>query len=82
MQETIKTSPFYANYGIHPEYEAIDHMIQWNRKPTEHMSELHKTLRSEIITTKLRQKESYDQHRKPDPNLQSGDLVWLLPKNI
>jgi len=30
----------------------------------------------------LRQKEYYNIHRKPDPNLQSGDMVWLLPRNI
>jgi len=27
-------------------------------------------------------KEYYDAGRKPDPNLQSGDMVWLLPRNI
>src|ERR1700710_88853 len=82
LQETIKTSPFYANYGIHPKYEAIDHMAQWNQTPTEDMSHLHETLRMEIVTTQLRQKEIYDQHRKPDSNWKSGDKVWLLPRNI
>jgi len=27
-QETIKNTPFFANYGIHPEYEMIGHLIQ------------------------------------------------------
>src|SRR5713226_5612635 len=35
-----------------------------------------------MVTAQLRQKENYDLHRKPDPNLQSGDMVWLIPKNI
>jgi len=35
-----------------------------------------------MVAAQLRQKEYYDLHRKPDPNLQSGDMVWLLPRNI
>jgi len=27
-QETIKNTPFFANYGINPEYEMIGHLIQ------------------------------------------------------
>ena len=30
----------------------------------------------------LRQKESYDRHRKTDPNLKSGDMVLFLPRNL
>jgi len=26
--------------------------------------------------------EYYDQHRKPDPNLKSGDMVWFLSRNV
>jgi hypothetical protein len=46
------------------------------------MSQLHETLREEMTEAQLRHKENYDQHRKPDPNLKSGDMVWLLPRNI
>jgi len=35
-----------------------------------------------MVAAQLRQKEYYDLHRKPDPNLQSRDMVWLLPRNI
>ena len=35
-----------------------------------------------MVTAQLRQKDYYDLHRKPDPTLQSGDMVWLLPCNI
>ena len=34
------------------------------------------------MATQLRQKDIYDQYWKPDPNLQSGDMVWFLPRNI
>jgi len=30
----------------------------------------------------IRQKEYYDQRRKPDPNLKSGDMVWVLTRNV
>src|SRR6195952_5814100 len=35
-----------------------------------------------MVAAQLRQKEYYDQLSKPDPNLQSGYRVWLLPCNI
>jgi len=35
-----------------------------------------------MTEAQLRHKEYYDAGRKPDPNLQSGDMVWLLPRNI
>ena len=46
------------------------------------MENLHQTLHEEMKTAQLRQKENYDQHRKPDPNLKSGDMVWLILRNI
>ena len=46
------------------------------------MENLHQRLREEMTTAQLRQKENYDKHRKPDPNLKSGDMVWFLPRNV
>jgi len=43
---------------------------------------LHELLRNEMVAAQLRQNEYYDLHRTPDPNLKSGDMVWLLPRNI
>ena len=60
----------------------IGHLIQGKQKKPEEMSQLHELLRNEMVAAELRQKEYYDLHRKPDPNLQSGDMVWLLPRNI
>ena len=81
-QETIKNTPFFANDGIHPEYEMIGHLSQGKQKKPEEMTLLDESLRKEMVAAQLRQKEYYDLHRKPDPNLQSGDMVWLLPRNI
>jgi len=81
-QETIRNTPFFANYGIHPEYEMIGDLIQGKQTRQEEMRQLHESLKNEMVAAQLRQKEYYDLHRKPDPNLQSGDMVWLLPRNI
>ena len=81
-QETIRHTPFYANYGINPEYETIGHLMQGNDTPLKEMSQLHDVLRAEIAEAQTRQMEYYDQHRKPDPNLKSGDMVWFLTRNV
>jgi len=60
----------------------IGHMIHGKRTKSEEMTQLHESLKNEMVAAQLRQKEYYDLHRKPDPNLQSGDRVWLLPRNI
>jgi len=35
-----------------------------------------------MVGVQLGPKEDYDLRRKSDPNLQPGDRVWLLPRNI
>jgi len=46
------------------------------------MTQLHESLTNQVVATRLLQKEYYDLHRKPDPNLKSGVMVWLLACNI
>jgi len=79
-QESIKRTPFFANYRVNPEYQTIGHLMQGNITPPEDMSQLHDTLQAEMTEAQLRHKGYYDAGRKPDPNLESGDIVWLLPK--
>jgi len=81
-QESIKRIPFFANYGVNPEYQNIGHLMQGKITPPEDMSQLHDTLQAEMTEVQLRHKEYYDAGRKLDPNLQSGDMVWLFPRNI
>ena len=81
-EETIKTTPFYANYGRNPEHQLINHMIMGKETTAENMENLHQTLREEMKNAQIRQKENYDQYRKPDPNLKSGYMVWLIPRNV
>jgi len=60
----------------------IGHLIQGKQTKPEDRTQLHESLRNEMVAAQLRQKESYDLHQKPDPNLRSGDMVWLLSRNI
>ena len=46
------------------------------------MSQLHDILQAEMTEAQLRHKEYYDAGRKPDPNLPSGDMVLVFPRNI
>jgi len=46
------------------------------------MSQLHDTLQAQMTEAQIRHMEYYDRQRKPDPNIQQGDMVWLLPRNI
>jgi len=52
-QETIKNTPFFANYGINPEYEMIAHLIQGKQTKPEEMSQLHASLRNEMVAAQL-----------------------------
>ena len=55
-QETIKTTPFYANYGRNPEDQLMNHMIMGKETTAENMENLHQALREEMKTAQLRQK--------------------------
>ena len=56
--------------------------MQGEKSKPEETPQLYEWLQNEMGAAQLWQKEYYDQHRKPDPNLQSGDMVCLLPRNI
>jgi len=59
-QESTKRTPFFANYGVNPEYQTIRHLMQGKITPTEEMSQLHDTLQAEMMEPQLRHKEYYD----------------------
>jgi len=45
---------FFANYGIHPEYEMIGDLIQGSQAKPQEMTQLHQSLRNEMVATQLR----------------------------
>ena len=52
-QKTMKSTPFFANYGINPECLMICHLIQGEQVEPEEMTELHESLRNELVATQL-----------------------------
>jgi len=56
-QESIKHTPFFANYGVNPEYQTMGHLMQGKTTPPEDMSQLHDTLQAEMTEAQLRHKE-------------------------
>jgi len=56
--------------------------MQGQITPPEDRSQLHDILQAEMMEAQLRHKKYYDTGRKLDPNLQSGDKVWLLTRNM
>jgi len=81
-QENTKHTPFFAKYGTNPKYQAIGHLIQGRITSPDDMSQLHDTQQAEMTEAQMRHKEYYDAQRRPDPNIQQGNMVWLLPRNI
>ena len=43
-QETIKTTPFYANYAINPEHQLIKHIMTQKITSANGMKKLHDAL--------------------------------------
>ena len=43
-QETIKTTPFYANYGRNPEHQLMNHLIMEKETSAKDMENLHERL--------------------------------------
>ena len=60
----------------------MNNMITGEETTAESMENPPQTLRDEMKTAQLKQRENYNQHRKPDPNLKSGDMVWFIPRNV
>jgi len=57
-QESIKNTHFFANYGIHPEYEMIGHPIQGKQTKPEEMTQLQESFRNEMGAAQLRSKNT------------------------
>jgi transposase InsO family protein len=86
QSETIKTTPFFANYGYHPRFTP-DLGTQSDEIPeiSEYaaaLTQLHAELRAEITQAQMAQAEQANKKRYPDPVLKPGDTVWLKRKNI
>ena len=80
IQESIKYSPFYANYGFNPKYSpAIPSSTDVPRADeiTKDLSELFKKLSENLQQAMKKQEEFANKHRIEPSNFKPGDKVWI-----
>jgi len=87
IQESIKMSPFFANYGFHPRFFAeLRHMSTSHAAPateefTSYLHDIHQGLIQNIKHVKDLQAKYYNAKHKP-VTLEPGNLVCLNSSNI
>src|SRR6202048_4195452 len=84
---STQVSPFYANYGFHPQISILNPAPQENANPTaddlvQKLERIHNDLRGTLREAPLKYKEVFDAHVKESPLFRVGDLVWLSRKHI
>ena len=78
-------SPFYANYGFHPQTEWMKEREAQNPGATMYahwMKTIHEQARQALIKTREAMKKYYDRKAIPQPDIKVGDRVMLNAKNI
>jgi hypothetical protein len=78
------TSPFFANYGLHPRFQ-LQHTPDIINPAAEftiqQLQQVHLKVQQCIKQAQERFKRHADKKRSPGPNFQVGDLVWLSAQN-
>jgi transposase InsO family protein len=85
MSQTTGVTPFFANYGKHPNDfleprkgpDADKAMIK-----AEELKTVHQQLRKTITDSNEKVRKQADKNRKDGPQLKEGDKVYLLTKNM
>lgn len=88
MNESTKTTPFFANYGYHPRFGFEP--VTPSQKPAaqdaeafaQKMEEIHEYLRSEICIAQARHEKYANRKRNPARRYFEDDYVWLDARNI
>jgi hypothetical protein len=85
--DTIKTTPFFANYGYHPRFDPTVPGPATEKTPAtkefaEKLNKIHEELRAELKAAQEAYKEQADKKRKPHPDFKIGDQVMLSRKGL
>jgi len=78
-------SPFYANYGFHPQTEWMKEREAQNPGPglyTHWMQVTHQHARKGLEQTREEMSKYYDRKARQQPDIKVGDLVMFNAKNI
>lgn len=85
VHSAIGVTPFFANYGLHPRFDPASASITVTDDPAQlatNMSALTKYLRGLLSAARDDMKKFADAHRRPAPNYQVGDYVYINSTNI
>jgi len=80
IQESLKISPFYANYGYNPRFSpAVPSPIDVPRAEelTTNLSELFKQLKENLKKASAKQEKFANKHRIQPPEFKVNDKVWV-----
>jgi len=80
-----KMTPFFANYGFHPQTEWMKEREAHNPGVTMYahwMQDIHRQAKHTLKNTGELMKKYYDQNATEQPSFEVGDLVMLNTKNI
>ena len=79
-------SPFYANYGQHPNIEndprGLKPIAERARISVKKLQSLHKALQRELLRITKTTTKQANKKRSEGPDLQEGEMVYLRRKNI
>jgi transposase InsO family protein len=84
-QESTQMSPFYANYGFEPEINKTPREGPLAEKAiltAEQLQALHEEMRRQLEFVRERMAKYYNQNRLEGPNLEEGDMVYLLRRGM
>jgi predicted aspartyl protease len=76
----LKTTPFYANYGYHPQIGSLPHVetpIQSIEDFVEHLHQVQKNTEKSLLQAAEDMKRFYDKHHGATPDYQIGQKVLL-----
>lgn len=85
IHATIKTSPFYANYGFHPKTDFLaDHNSEQVPRVFDNLKQIEEVQKKifGLLKTAQDTQKKYADRKRQDHNFKCGDQVWLLRKNI
>ena len=78
-------TPFFANSGIHPRFEYLSPTDEIVPSVEDHLRTIHLTqeeLKTTLSNAQKDQEHFANRHRKENPTLVPGDMVWLDARNI
>lgn len=85
MHSSTKQTPFFANYGRHPQADPFQVKNVGSPAAEDlamHLANIHNELTLQLQEAQDRYKDYADHHRKAQPQFKIGDRVWLLRRNI